>query len=58
MRELTQNEIEQVDGGFVPLIAWALALGGKLVATNLAGWAFGSAALVIGTYQAADYLAN
>ncbi len=58
MRELTKNEIEQVDGGFLPVLAWVIALGGKLVATNLAGWAFGSAALVIGTYQAADYLTN
>lgn len=41
MRELTQEEINQVDGGILPLIAFGLALGGKLTATGLAGWAFG-----------------
>ena len=58
MRELTQNEIEQVDGGILPLIAWGLAVGGKVVATNLAGWAIGSAALIVATYQAAEYLSE
>ena len=58
MRELTQEEIEQVDGGFLPLIGFGLALGGKLTATGLGGWAFGSASLILGTYQAAKYLSE
>lgn len=58
MRELTQDEIKQVDGGVLPLIAFGVALGGKLTATSLAGWAFGSAGLIIGTYEAAKYLAE
>ncbi len=58
MRELTQEEINQVDGGILPLIAFGLALGGKLTATGLAGWAFGSAGLVLSTYMAAAYLSD
>ena len=58
MRELTDNEIEQVDGAILPLIAFGLAVGSKLIATNLVGWAIGSASLIVATYQAADYLSQ
>jgi lactobin A/cerein 7B family class IIb bacteriocin len=58
MRELTVEEVKQVDGGILPIIAFGVALGGKLTATSLAGWAFGSAGLIIGTYEAAKYLSK
>ncbi len=56
MRELSKEEIKQVDGGVLPLIAFGLALGGKMTATGLAGWAFGSGGLILATYSAAVYL--
>ena len=59
MRELSQDEIEQVDGGVLPLIGFGIALGGKLTATSgLASWAFGSAGLIYATYGAAEYLSK
>ena len=58
MRELTQQEIEQVDGGWVPLAMWGLSFAGKMMARSLAQWAVGSASLVGGTYEAAVWASN
>lgn len=55
IRELTANEIEQVDGGILPLIMLGIAIGSKLTAGGLASWAFASVGLIGATYAAAEY---
>ena len=55
-RELTDDEIDMVAGGILPVVAFGLALAGKVTATNAVGWAIGSASLVLGTYELARYL--
>ena len=59
MRTLTTQELEQAGGGILPLIGFGLALAGKLGGSaGVAGWAVGSASLVLATYEAANYLGN
>lgn len=59
MRTLTTQEMEQAGGGILPLIGFGLALAGKLSGSaGVAGWAVGSASLVLATYEAANYLGN
>ena len=58
MRELTAKEIDQVNGGILPVVMFGVALGSKFTATSLAGWAFSSAGLIGATYQAAKYLGS
>jgi len=46
--------MDQTSGGILPLIGVALALAGKVSGSaGVAGWAIGSASLVLGTYEAA-----
>ena len=57
MRELTKNEMDQASGGFLPLVGFGLALLGKVTgSTGVLGWAVGSTSLIIGTYQAAEWV--
>ena len=57
MRTLTTQEMEQAGGGILPLIGLGLALAGKLGGSaGVAGWAVGSASLVLATYEGAKYL--
>ena len=58
MRELTQNEIEQVNGGVVPVIGFAAALGGHLLSRGLLSWAASSTGLVTGTYGLMEYMSS
>ena len=54
MRELTIQEREEASGGWLPVLGFGLALAGKLVGGGgVAGWAIGSASLILGTYQLA-----
>ena len=55
MRELTMKEVDEVDGGVLPLVMLGIAIGSKFTATSLAGWAFGSAGLIGATYYAMEY---
>jgi len=56
MRTLTVQEMDQTSGGILPLIGVALALAGKVSGSaGVAGWAIGSASLVLGTYEAAKW---
>jgi hypothetical protein len=56
MRELTEAETEEVAGGFIPVVAFGLAVTGKLAgSTGVTGWAIGSASLVLASYSMADY---
>ena len=58
MKELTTQEMERASGGFWPLVGFALALIGKAGARGPGGWATGSASLVMGTYEGAEYLGS
>ena len=55
MKELTTEEMEQANGGWLPLVGLALAVAGKLTASGPASWAIGSAGLVLTTYQVAQH---
>ena len=56
MRELTADELDEVSGGILPLVGFGLALAGKVMgSTGVAGWAVGSASLVLGSYSMAEY---
>lgn len=57
MRTLSAQEMDQTSGGILPLIGFGLALAGKLAGSaGVAGWAVGSASLVLATYEGANYL--
>lgn len=57
MRTLTVQEMDQASGGVLPVVGLALALAGKLAGSGgVAGWAIGSASLVLATYEGAKYL--
>ncbi|MCY4214411.1 MAG: class IIb bacteriocin, lactobin A/cerein 7B family [Gammaproteobacteria bacterium] len=56
MKELTTQEMERTSGGFWPLVGFALSLIGKAGARGPVGWAAGSASVVMGTYEGAEYL--
>ncbi len=58
MKELTTQEMERTSGGFWPLVGFALSLIGKAGARGPGGWATGSASLVMGTYEGAEYLGS
>ncbi len=56
MRLLTQQEINQVGGGFVPVVLFGAALVSKAVGGGgLAGWAASSIGLVGSTYYMGAY---
>jgi len=38
MKELTMEEIEQVDGGVAPLVGWGIALGAGFVVGMVGAW--------------------
>ena len=59
MRELNTEEMDEVSGGVLPIIAWGLAIAGH--AAGFSGpvtWAISSAGLVASTYAAAEFMAN
>ena len=56
MRELTETEIDEVSGGFLPIIGFGLALAGKaLGSAGVYGWIVGSASLILGSYSMGAY---
>ena len=59
MQELNLNEIEQANGGILPVVGFALAVAGKVGGSSGAiGWAVSSASLVLSTFEAAKYLGS
>ena len=57
MRELTAQEIEEVSGGFLPLVAFALSFAGHLAGfSGPITWAISSAGLIASTFAAAVYV--
>ncbi len=58
IRELTLDEINEVDGGILPLLMFGIALGSKFTAGGLVSWAFASAGLIGATYAAGEYLSG
>jgi lactobin A/cerein 7B family class IIb bacteriocin len=56
MRELTSDELEQLSGGVVPVIAFGAALAGHMSGfSGVAGWAISSVGLVTASYGLAEY---
>ena len=59
MQELTMNDIEQANGGILPLVGFALSLAGKVSGSaGVIGWGISSASLVLGSFEAAKYLGS
>ena len=59
MQDLSEQEIEEVSGGILPLIGFGLALAGKVIGSaGVGGWAVGSASLILGSYAAAVWLGD
>ena len=59
MQELTEQEIEEVTGGILPLIGFGLALGGKVIGSaGVGGWALSSASLILAAYSAGVWLGD
>ncbi|WP_028773937.1 class IIb bacteriocin, lactobin A/cerein 7B family [Shewanella waksmanii] len=60
MQELTKNEIEQVNGGAVPVIAAGLALASHIgvggSATTVLGHVMSGAGLALATWSFAEYM--
>jgi lactobin A/cerein 7B family class IIb bacteriocin len=57
MRELTETEIDSVNGGILPLIGFGLALAGKAFSSaGVFGWAVNSAGLILASYSLGDYM--
>ncbi len=57
MRELNTQEIDEVSGGFLPVVAFALSLGGHLAGfSGPITWALSSAGLILSTFGAAAWL--
>ncbi len=57
MRELTHEEMESANGGFLPAISFALAIGGKAIGGGGVGtWAISSLSLVIASFEFAAWL--
>ena len=55
MRELTIQEREEASGGILPFVVFGLAVAGKAIGGGgVAGWAVGSASLIIASYQLAE----
>ncbi|MCZ6643193.1 MAG: class IIb bacteriocin, lactobin A/cerein 7B family [Gammaproteobacteria bacterium] len=56
MRELNAQEIEEVSGGFLPLVAFGLSFAGHLAGfSGPITWAISSAGLILSTIGAAMY---
>ena len=55
MNELTCNEIDEVSGGFPIAVPIVIALAGKFATKGVAGWAIGSAGLIVTTYEVAEH---
>lgn len=58
MQELTMNEIEQVDGGIVPVIGAGIALASHLGSASLGAHLLSGAGLIVGTYGLMEYLSS
>ena len=62
IRELTVNEIEEVQGGVLPVVDFALAAAARVgvgsVVTNAAGHVAGGVSLGIATYSLANYMGS
>ncbi len=57
MRELNAQEIEEVSGGFLPLVAFGLSFAGHIAGfSGPLAWAISSAGLIASTIGAAMYL--
>ena len=57
MRELTAQEMEEVSGGFLPLVGFALSLAGHVAGfSGPITWAISSLGLIASTIGAAMYL--
>jgi hypothetical protein len=57
MRELTETEIDEVSGGFLPIFGFGVALAGKaLGSAGVYGWAISSASLILSSYSFGEYL--
>ena len=57
MRELNAQEVEEVSGGFLPLVAFGLSFAGHLAGfSGPVTWALSSAGLLASTFAAAAYL--
>ena len=59
MRELNAQEMEEVSGGFLPLVAFALSFAGHIAGfSGPATWAISSAGLIASAYGAAMYMGS
>ena len=57
MRELNTQEMEEVSGGVLPLIAVAISFAGHVAGfSGPATWAISSIGLILSTYSAAVYV--
>ena len=57
MRTLTDQEIEEVSGGFLPVIAFAASLAGHMTGFGgVAGWAASSIGLIASSAGLAAYM--
>ena len=58
MRELNVNEIEQVNGGIVPIVGFVAAMGGHMMARSMAGYVISRVSTVTAAYGLAEYFKN
>lgn len=59
MRELNAQEMEEVSGGFLPLVAFALSFAGHMAGfSGPLTWALSSAGLIASAYGAAMYMGS
>ena len=57
MRELNAQEIDEVSGGFLPVVAFAISLGGHLAGfSGPITWGLSSAGLVLSSFGFAAWL--
>lgn len=57
MRTLTEQEIEEVSGGFLPVVAFAASVAGHVTGfSGVASWAASSVGLIASTYGFAAYM--
>lgn len=58
MQELTKNEIEQVNGGIIPVIGFAAAVASHTMARTMGSWVVSRVGMIAGAYGFTEWLSN